>query len=124
MRCDRFGDLANPVSLLALRLYCVLGDMPARDVAGKQPVLWPLHWPPSTQDLQEFRREHHIPIFLPFALLDPQDHALAIDRGWGERNGLGDAQACGIAGGQDGAMFPAPDAVKKLNDFLGAEDDG
>ncbi len=30
----------------------------------------------------------------------------------------------GLAGGQDGAMFPAPDEVKKLNDFLWTEDDG
>jgi len=57
-------------------------------------------------------------------LLDTQDHALAVDGGRCERNGLGDAQACGVAGGQDGAMFPAPDEVKKLNDFLWTEDDG
>ncbi len=50
-------------------------------------------------------------MFLSFALLDPQDHALAVNRGRCERDGFGDAQACGIAGGQDGAMFPDPDTV-------------
>ena len=36
---------------------------------------------------------------MSFALLDTQDHALAVDRWECESNGLGDAQARGIAGG-------------------------
>ena len=43
---------------------------------------------------------------------------------WSECDGLRDAQACGIAGSQDGAMFPSPDAAQKLNDFLRAENNG
>src|SRR5215831_7855913 len=124
MRRDRFGDLANTMGLLALQLHRACGDMSTRDVAWKEPVLWFLHSPPSTQDLQEFRREHYIPISSSFTVLDAQDHALAVDGGWGERDGLGNTQTCGIAGGQDGAVFPAPDAVQELKYFLGAEDDG
>src|SRR5260370_34487648 len=122
MRCDRFRNLANTVDLLALTLNCAFRDVLARHVAWKEPVLWLLHSPPSTQDLQEFRREHHIPIFLSFALLHAQDHALAVDRERCERDGLGDAQACGIAGCQNRAILPAAYAVKKLDDFLWAQD--
>jgi hypothetical protein len=42
----------------------------------------------------------YVAIFLSFALLDTQDHALAVDGGRCERNGLGDAQAGGVAGGR------------------------
>jgi hypothetical protein len=69
----------------------------ARDVARKEPVFWLFHSPPVTQDLQWFWREHHIPILLSLALLDTQDHALAVDRGRRERNGLGDALRRGLA---------------------------
>jgi len=80
--------------------------------------------PPGTQDLQQFGRQHRVAILLSFTLLNTQDHALAVNGGWSECDGLRDAQACGIAGGQDSAMFPSPDAAQKLNDFLGAENNG
>src|SRR5947207_5026153 len=124
MRCDRLRNLASTMGLLALTLNCAFCDVLAWHVAWKKPVLWLLHSPPSTQDLQELWREHHIPIFLSFALLDAQDHALAVDRERCERDGLGDAQACGIAGCQNRAILPAAYAVKKLDDFLWAEDYG
>src|SRR5256884_9609034 len=47
----------------------------------------------------------------------------SVDRGRGERNGLGDTKAGGVAGGQDSTMFPAPDAVQKRKNFLGAQYD-
>src|SRR6266478_5073533 len=124
MRCDRLRNLTSTMGLLALTLNCAFCDVLAWHVAWKKPVLWLLHSPPSTQDLQELWREHHIPIFLSFALLDTQDHALAVDRWRCECDGLGDAQACCIAGGQDGAMFPARDAIKELGDFFRTQDDG
>ena len=118
------GILRNTLGFLTRLLHRVLGDVLARDVARKEPVLRLFHSPPLTQDLQELRREHHVTIFLSFTLLDAQDHALAVDGGESESNGLRDAQARGVTGGQDGAMFPACDAIKKLNDFFRTEDDG
>jgi hypothetical protein len=121
---DGFGNLRDPAGLLALLLNRADGDVLAREVAWEEPLLGPLDSPPTTQDIQELRREHRVPIFSPFPLLDMDDHALAIDRGGSERNGLRDTKAGSIAGGQDGAMFPAPDAVQKRKNFLGAQDDG
>jgi hypothetical protein len=111
MRRDRFRDLANTVGLLALLLNRKSCDVPAREVSWEEPVLGFFDSPPGTQDLKQFGRQHRVPIFLPLTLLDPDDHAFAVDGGKCECDGFGDAQACGIAGGQDGVMFPAPDAV-------------
>ncbi|MGB2886636.1 MAG: hypothetical protein WBC04_02965, partial [Candidatus Acidiferrales bacterium] len=82
------------------------------------------HSPPVPQDLQQLRREHHVPVLLTFALLDTQDHSLAVDRGESESNGLGDAQAGCVAGGQDRAMLPAGNTPEKLDDFFRAQDNG
>src|SRR5215469_1200983 len=74
MRRDRFRDLANTVGLLALLLNRKSCDVPAREVSWEEPVLGLFDSPPGTQDLQEFRREHNVAVFLPFTLLDPDDH--------------------------------------------------
>lgn len=59
--------------------------------------------------------------FLPLPLLDPQDHALAVD-GWGrESHRFGDPQARGVAGREDRTMLGERDAVEKLDDLGGAE---
>jgi hypothetical protein len=57
-------------------------------IAGKQPRLAGMHpsllargAPPVAQQLEKVGREHDIPILLPLALLDPDDHALTIDIG-------------------------------------------
>jgi hypothetical protein len=96
--------------------------MLARYIAGKEPVFRPFHSPPGSQDLQQFWGEHDVAILHSLALLDSQDHALAIDGGGCKSDGFGDAQAGGVAGGQDGTVLPAPHTGQKLQDFLGTED--
>ena len=76
------------------------------------------------QDLQQFGRQHHVAILLAFALIDADDHALAVDIGGLQANGFGDAQARRVAGGQDRAMLGAAHTVEKLEDFLRAQNDG
>ena len=92
-------------------------------VAWEEPVFGSLHSPPGTQDLQESGREHRVAIFLAFALLHLDDHALAVDGMRRKRDGLGETQPSGITGGQDGAMFCARDAVQEVTDLLWAQDD-
>ena len=60
--------------------------------------------PPGAQHLEQLGREHHVAVLLPLALLDAEHHPLAVDGGHGEMDGLGDAQAGGVARGQDGVM--------------------
>ena len=80
--------------------------------------------PPVAQRLQQLGREHDVAVLLALALLDTHHHALAVDLAGLQANGLGDAQAGGVAGGQDRPVLEALDATKKMQHLLGAEDDG
>ena len=99
------------------------GDRLAGTIAGEEPRLWPAHLPIVAQDLQELGRQHHVAVFLAFALLDADDHSLAVDVGGLQLNRLRDAQAGGIARGQDGVVFDVGDAAEEPLNFLGTEDD-
>jgi len=114
MRGDRFGNFANVVGFLALMLNRGPADVLARHIAGKKPVLGPFHSPPLPQDLQQLGGEHHVAILHSLALLDPHDHALAVDGMGCKSDGFGDAQACSVACGQNGTVLPASHAGKKL----------
>jgi hypothetical protein len=81
VRCDGFRNLASVVGLSTCLLNRKPADVLARHIAREEPVLGPFHSPPLSQDLQQFRGEHHVTILHSFALLDAQDHALAIDGG-------------------------------------------
>ena len=61
---------------------------------------------------------------MTLALLDTDDHAPAVDIGGLQADGLGDAQAGGVAGGQNRPLFGAAHAAEKLEHFLGAQNDG
>src|SRR5271170_1755080 len=52
-----------------------------RVLAGKEPDLRARCPPPVAQQFEQLRRQHHIAIPLPLALLDPEHHALAVDIG-------------------------------------------
>ena len=52
-----------------------------RVLAGKEPDLRPRRAPPIAQQFEQLRREHHVPVPLPLALLDSQRHALAVNVG-------------------------------------------
>src|SRR6516162_4032898 len=66
-----------------------------KTVSWEEPVLGLFDSPPGTQDLQEFRRKHNVPVLLPFTLLDPDSHALAVDRGRCKCDGHAFAKRCG-----------------------------
>ena len=95
MRRDGLRDLANTTGLLALKVNRVSCDVLPREVSWEEPVLGLFDSPPSTQDLQEFRRKHNVPVLLPFTLLDPDSHALAVDRGRCKCDGHAFAKRCG-----------------------------
>jgi hypothetical protein len=120
MRRNRLAYARELVGFLAGLLHRVFADVPTGDVAGKQPVAGFVHSPPSAQDLQQSGREHYVTILLAFALVDMDDHALAIDVGGFQTYRLGDAQTSSVAGSQDCAVLGAVDAAEKLQDLLRA----
>src|SRR6266566_4785398 len=74
-----FGNTAAAVGLLTRFFHGVSGDGHVSALARKQPVLGSCRAPPLAQDLQQSNRKHDIPVLLPLALLDTNDHALAVD---------------------------------------------
>src|SRR5437867_4808689 len=60
----------------------------------------------------------------PFALLDANHHALRVDIPRFQMDGFGNAQAGGVTGRQDRAVFNMGDALQKLENFFGAENNG
>ena len=103
---NRLADTGKAARLLAGMLDGVLADVAGRECRLGTASLGPCHAPPvAAQRLQQLGREHDVAIFLSLALFDTDDHALAVDVGGLQADGLGDAQAGGVAGGQDRAML-------------------
>src|ERR1700752_678958 len=69
------------------------GHRLGRIAARKQPPSRPRCLPPGPQQVEQVWRYHDVTILAAFALLDADDHALAVDVGDLERDHLGGAQA-------------------------------
>src|SRR5207245_5458601 len=74
-------------------------------IAGKQPGGGSAQAPPVPQDLEQFRREHHIPIPLALALLNADHHALTVEIAWAEPDRFRDPESGGVARREDGAVL-------------------
>ena len=102
---DGFGETRQTMCFLAGCFYGILRDWPIVVNAREQPLLRANGHPVAAQDLQQHGRQHHVPIFAAFALLDANNHPGAIDSGGLQADGFRNAQACRVAGGQDHPMF-------------------
>src|ERR1035441_598280 len=81
MGSNRLADARNLAGFLASPAYRERADVLAGDVTGEEPVARFVHSPPSAQDLKQSWRQHYVTIFFAFALVDTNDHPLAIDVG-------------------------------------------
>ena len=123
VRGDRLGDASPAPRLFTGVLHGEGRDRLIGDVAGEQEILRVDGVPISPENVQQPRREHHVAILPPLALLHADDHPLAIDRRWRQADRFGDTQAGRVADGQDGAMLPAVDGVEEPGDLVLAEHD-
>ena len=87
----------------------------------KQPALRSCRPPPGTQQFEQMRRQHHVAVFAAFALLDANDHALAVDVGDLERDHLAGAQACAISHAQRRLVFEPRRRIQEPRHLLRAE---
>src|SRR5215217_8397271 len=55
------------------------GDRLGGLLAGEEPAARPLYEPPLPQEVEEVGREHREAVLAPLALLDPDQHAGAVD---------------------------------------------
>jgi transposase len=72
---------------------------------------------------EEFGWQHDIAIFPTFALFNPDDHALAVDRGGFEADGFGNPQTGRVTHGQDHAVLQIVHRTQETRDFVLAQDD-
>ena len=94
------GDLHG-----AVELACRHGV--DRVPAGKEPGRRPRRSPPVTQQCEKLRREHHIPLSLSLAALDPKRHAPAVDVGHLQVRDFGDPQAPAVGDAERGLVLQA-----------------
>ena len=72
------------------------------------------------EHFEQSGRKHHVTILPPFAVLDVNDHSLAVDRGRRQFNGLGDSQTGRIANGQYHPVFQVLDGIETPAGLVGA----
>ena len=98
MGSNRFGNGTPAACFLAGQLNRILADVPALNVAWKEPVPGLLHSPPVAQDLTQLRRQHHVAVFLTLTLVHTNDHPGAVNIRDGEANHFRDSEPGSIAG--------------------------
>ena len=120
-----FGEAATLPGIPAGGLHGAGGQMQMRTPGGKQPGFAGVQDAAvGAEDFQQAGGEHGVTVFASFAMLDAQEHAVAVDIGDFEGDCLGDAESGSVAGQQHGAVLDAVDVVEKALDLIGGEDDG
>ena len=101
-------------------------DRPSRDralrcIAWKEPDHGPVAFPINPEQLEQFRRQHHLAILAPLALTDADDLSLTVDIRHPQVGELGDPQAGGIDGHQNAAVFEVAGGFEDRGDFGGTQ---
>jgi hypothetical protein len=99
------------------------GHRLGRIAAGEQPTSGPRGLPPGPQQVEQARREHDVTVLAAFALLDADDHALAVDIGDLERDHFGGAQAGAVGHAQRRLVLQSRRGIEQPRHFLDAEND-
>ena len=99
-------------------------DRLAGAVTGKQPFSGMGALPIVPEHGQQFGWQHDIAIFVALALVNPNDHALAIDRSGLEADGFGDPQTSRVTDGQKHAVLKIVHSAQEARDFVLAQNDG
>ena len=111
-------------------------DLSSRQVgvvapAGEQPALTDRHalviaraadQPPLAHESIQLRRQHHVPVFAPLALLHADDVQRGVDVADLELDGLADAQAGAVADRQQHARLQVAGHGDEPRRLLGAQD--
>src|SRR6266545_1952186 len=92
---------------------------------------WIRSWPPlkcapevRPENIQEPQAEHHIAVLRPLALVNVDEHALAVDVEDPKRAGLRDAEPRAVSCHQDRAMHERPDLAEEMLHLVASHDIG
>src|SRR5207245_1226240 len=124
MRIHGLGELGGVAGLGANMGHAVAGDGLGDAVTGKEPRLELIELPVASQEWEQVGGEHHEAITFALALAYVDHHPLGVDVGALELTEFGDADARGIEGGQDDAMFQMAWREQQRFDLVATEDDG
>src|SRR4051812_18743803 len=97
-------------------------ERPAVVLAGKEPMCRPCFPPVGAQYDEEMRRQHDIAVAAALALINPDQHATAVDIGEFQTHYFRYAQPGRIGGHQRGAMLEVRHGREKLHHLLGTQD--
>ena len=101
---DRFADPRPTPRRPACGLDRADGHGAARVPARKQPQPWLHPLPIGSQNLQEPRRQHRVPVPAALAVLDVDQHSLTVDRTDLQADGLANTQSRRVGGCQYDAI--------------------
>jgi hypothetical protein len=125
-QCMRGDRLANAALLAHLPAGPIDGertDRLAGQSAGKQPLPGMGALPTVPEHIKKFGRQHDIAVFPAVALLNPDDHALAVDRCLRRADGFGNSQTCRATDGQHHAVLQVIHGTQETRHFLPAQHD-
>src|ERR1700674_2988652 len=94
------------------------------NLSWEQPLLRPYGPPIRAQQLQQLGRELDIAVLMTLALLNPDHHALAVDVGNPQMEGLADAHPGAVHGAEDHAVSKGGSGFQKPKDLFRTEDHG
>ena len=127
MRADALGDVGRLRRFDDDAIQLAGADRLADVLPGKQPALrvhdalLPSGLPPCTQQREQIHREHGVAVLAPFATLDPDQHALAVDVADFEHRHLGDAQPRAIGDRQRRLVLETGRRLQQPRDLVPAQ---
>ena len=117
------GQANDPVELARTRMPpAVAGEQPG--LSGRHPSLFARDAPPLAQYLEKVGRENDVPILLPLALFDPDDHPFTVAIGELERYDLRGSQAGGISQAQERLVLDVCRRGEQPTDLFRAQNNG
>src|SRR5258708_5595575 len=124
MRPDWLCDAASRPYLSAGVTDGVRRNRLGRWISGEQPFSGTGTLPIIPEQGVKFWWKHDIAVFTALTALDPDDHALAVDRGGCEVDGLGNPKAGRVTNRQDHAVLPVIHRAQEPRHFVLAHHDG
>src|SRR5215470_3574623 len=118
------GELGRAAGLGANMGHAVAGDRLGDAVPRKEPRVEVIELPGAPQEREQVGGEHHEAIALALALAHVDHHPLGVNVGALELTEFGDADAGGVEGGQDHAMFQVAWREQQGLDLVTTENDG
>ena len=117
VRCYWLLDPAALTCKLACLADGITADGVSGNVAWKQPLARVGVVPVGSQDLEQPRREHHVPVLAILALAHTDDHALAVNVGDRQVDDFRHPQAGCVRNHQNGPVLQAGNGVEEGGDL-------